>query len=1796
MRQITKLAIIEHGEAAVRVATAATAPQLDDAPALATVMFATGAGPAPWFAREADDIVAVPLAGGEAVPSESRLPADAHIDPPAVVAALQRAGADAVWVGALSTAARIGIVRGCERAGVTVVGPSGDALDRIADPASLRSAAEAVGLAVDPQIRETDRVLEVDVLADAAGTVWALGARDVSVRVGDVAVLAEYPAAGLSAAQAASLDAAARQLARLLGVRGGATISFALDPSQKIRVVGVDPVARPEHALFAESTGLSHVGLRLHLARGGVLDAEAPRPDGHAVGVRLLAYDIESGLEPSGGIVELLSFPTGTGVRVDSSLRVGDLVDPLVEPVVATMSAHGRDRAEALHRVQRALERTHLVLRDGTTLRSALAAAVRQEELRTAPVPVGWFRGLLADGRVRAASDPVAVLAAAIEAYEADLDVVRATFLTSAARGRPSTPDVGGVRLQLFYRGHEYVVRVDRTGPRSYRVTTADASVVDVDADRLGRFEWRLACAGRRHRVVSQRAGARIRLDVDGGAHVVERRDGLAVRTERPALVGTVLVETGAQVQSGDPVATLESMKMVSTVSAPISGVVAEVAVLPGHQVDRGALLLRIRPETGREAEVSDGAQPPLDVTAYAMRTVDAPPDPTQVYAALHAYLLGYDLDPAGLHAVFDAARRLGRDHPHPAVARAQDRLLELFSDVGSLYRPRTVDDEMPDSGNTQEYFHSYLQWLDPDQAGLPDRYRSRLTAALSRYGVADLRRSPELEDAVVWMFRSFARVPQVSPVVADILQQRLRAHDGRTRTAASAEDARLLQRLAAATEGRQQTVADLARDLLFYDLDEPMLQAVAADVESRMDTALAALRADPGRADRADRVTDLVGCPQPLRPQLLHAWLAAGSDETAFRGALLEVHLRRFYRNRELGPLRWSEHGGHLVVTGDYEHHGRWVTVVAGYLAWDAIPELAEVVARVIDPLPDGREVIVEVVSWRDGEHRPIDETARELESMLQQARFGRRLTRLDLTVTALTGEQREAHRTVHVTFRQEPEGRFVEDRTYRNLHPMLAKRLEMWRLSNFEVERLPSPEDIYLFHGVARDNPRDRRLFVLAEVRDLTPGTDDAGEVTYPLLHRMGLMALAALRSALRRFPPRDRPVANRIVLWVRPTFTLPTEHWASVLGRFAPLARGAGLDRLVLHLHVRDSSQPGAPLVDKALYVEGTEQVGISIRMDDPGPDPIRPRTAYAQKVLTAARFQAPYPYEIIAMLTPSRGVQSPFPPGSFEELDLDDSGETLVPVDRAPGNNTAHLVVGVLTSYTDLVPDGMSRVALLSDPTRGLGNLAQPECRRVNAALRYAQERGLPVEWYAVSSGALIAMESGSENMDWIARTLRAIIEHTQAGGEINVVVTGINVGGQPYWNAESTMLMHTRGILVMTPASTMVLTGKQALDFSGAVSADDNFGIGGYDRVMGPNGQAQYWAPTFQDACQVLMQHYEYTYVVPGERFPRRRSSGDPTTRDVRAAPHAPVAGSSFTTVGDIFDPARNPERKQPFDMRSVMRAVTDADCEPLERWRHWQGSDTSIVWDARIGGVAVCLLGLESHTVPRTGFVPSYGPPAWTSGTLFPQSSRKTARAINAASGNRPLVVLANLSGFDGSPESMRSWQLEYGAEIGRAVTNFRGPIVFVVVSRYHGGAFVVFSGALNESMEIAALEGSYCSVIGGAPAAATVFVREVAQRTDQDPRLVRARQDAAAASGPEAAAMRARTAGLQEQVRTEKLREVAEEFDAIHTVERALRMRSIDHIISPEQLRPFVVEALLRGMQREADTARSPR
>jgi acetyl-CoA carboxylase carboxyltransferase component len=246
-------------------------------------------------------------------------------------------------------------------------------------------------------------------------------------------------------------------------------------------------------------------------------------------------------------------------------------------------------------------------------------------------------------------------------------------------------------------------------------------------------------------------------------------------------------------------------------------------------------------------------------------------------------------------------------------------------------------------------------------------------------------------------------------------------------------------------------------------------------------------------------------------------------------------------------------------------------------------------------------------------------------------------------------------------------------------------------------------------------------------------------------------------------------------------------------------------------------------------------------------------------------------------------------------------------------------------------------------------------------------------------------------------------------------------------------------------------------------------------------------------------------------------------------------------------------------------------------------------ADTTVVMDGHLGGYPIALLGIESRPIPRRGWFPADGPDQWTAGTLFPRSSKKTARAINTASGNRPLVVLANLSGFDGSPESLRGMQLEYGAEIGRAIVNFEGPIVFCVISRFHGGSFVVFSSVLNTNMEIIAVEGSFASVIGGAPAAAVVFSRDVGARTSADPRIKGLEAALAQADEVERTRLRVELAGLRAEVRSEKLGEVAEEFEQVHNIERALAVGSVHTIIPARELRPYLIGAVERGLGRIA-------
>ena len=1769
-----RLAILDRAEPAMRCISAVAELDHQSREPITTIALYRLEG-APWIAWEADE--AVLLSPDTASHHSIRL------DPARLLVTLAAARADALWAGWDLIAGPAKLARLCERAGIAVIGPGSDVLRRLADKAQLRQLAAGLGVPVaESTPGSLARYAEVQVVADGLGTVWAVGVRDASIRQRDQPVIVESACPLLDQAGEQAVRDAAVRLCTALDYRGTGSVEFEIDTATRQFSFVNFRVAPPAgYAVTELTTGLDLARLQLEIARGGRLPGEPPLVRGHAIAACLAAEDPEHSFAPAPGRVSALRLPNGPGIRVDAGIAEGAELTDGSGSLIANVAAWGQDRREALSRLYRGLTQSVAVVDGGMTNKAFLLALIDRDEMGTGGYDRQWLGRLTAAGEPFAAQHPAALLLAAVEAAESEQAAVQAAFYAAAARGRPELPADAAYQVELSLRGNVYRTRVYCLGRGRYEVDAGE-SVVDVAVQHAGRYERIVTCLGRRHRVVVSDQGARLVVEVDGAPHVVTRHGGGYVHAPAPAFVVMVHVAPGDTVRAGDPLMTMESMKMETAITAPFAGTVHAVSASVNTYVAARAPLVQLRPpdQPGPHAAPGPRLRFPDDCQPISHNDSGFP--------ALRSYLLGYDVGD-------DAARELGKQResmldaaspPDPGLLAEDQELLEIFADITALAR-REPDDE--DSRSPEGYLFTYLACLDPDRSGLPGHFRDQLRGTLARYGVQSLRRSPELEHALLRIYRSAARVQCAEPVIIAILHRWLSRREALT---ALLTDERLavLDRLIASTQQHHQEVCDLARDVRFSYVDAPLLASLRAQVYAEMESCLDELAAHPD-GDPADITGRLVWCPLPMRALLRDRYRDA---DAATRPKLLQARARRFYRIRELRDLRCQQFGPHLACLASYTEDEQDVRLVHGYVPLADLSGFAAELRPFLATLPPDQQVVVDLESWRSGERLAAGPMAAELAGQLARTDFGRVLHRLDITITSASGPGGAAHsaehlRTQHFTYQHGDAG-FSEDPLYRNMHPMIARRLDLWRLSNFELQRLSSAEDVYLFHAVARENPQDQRLMAIAEVRDLSPARDSADRIIgFPHLEAMLAQAFADIRHMLGQRPPDRRPPSSRVILYVRPPWDIAPETLRGVAHRLAPLAAGLRLEKVTLRIRMPDPATGESR--DAVLDVKNLAEQAVTVRLRPLSGQPMAILTEYGQKLRRAQRLGVPYPYELIRMLTPPRDAPADFPAGEFTEYDLDGDGQ-LVPVSRPYGGNLAGVVVGVITSYTGLVPEGMRRVAVLSDPTAGLGNLADGECRRILGALALARRLQVPVEWFAVSSGARIAWDSGTENMDWIAAVLRGLTEFSGEGGQVNVVVTGINVGGQPYWNAAATMLMRTQGILVMTPASAMVLTGKNSLEYSGGVSAEDNFGIGGFDRIMGPNGQAQYWAPTLADACALLLRHYEHTYIVPGESSPRRAPTSDPVDRDVCQSPLKAVAGSDLRQVGDIFSAELNGKRKKPFFMRSLMRAVTDTDHQPLERWARWRDAGNAIIWEAHLGGIPVCVIGFESHTRPRTGYIPADGPPSWTSGTLFPQAARKVARALYAASGNRPVVILANLSGFDGSPESMRTWELEYGAEIGRAMTTFRGPIVLVVVSRYHGGAFVVFSKRLHGEMETAAVAGSYASVIGGAPAAVTVLAREVSARTENDPRVtgIRARL-AADPAGPHAE-LRHQLADTVRVVRAEKLKQVADEFDSIHDIQRALQVGSVDHIIQAAELRPFIIGALKRLADRATRAA----
>ena len=591
-------------------------------------------------------------------------------------------------------------------------------------------------------------------------------------------------------------------------------------------------------------------------------------------------------------------------------------------------------------------------------------------------------------------------------------------------------------------------------------------------------------------------------------------------------------------------------------------------------------------------------------------------------------------------------------DPADAALLACEDGLLDIYADLGALYRPKTEDRARRAGAAHRE--HAGALRVVPAVArrrcapALPAGYRARLERALGRFGVSSLERTPALESALMWLFRSFTRVGELSPVVSAILQRRMAHRDVLAGPSGGAATKARLERLTAATQGRQQAVADLARDLRFHCFDEPPMEAAAAELRAEMAGHLAHLARQPDSADRADRIERLVWCPQPMRSLLLDvagattrrrlprcvAWCSrctSGASTASARSA--RSHFGRGRRVR-------------ATPTADYTLDGEKVRLVVGYLPLAASCRRGRLRSpRTSRPWPPR-------ASWSSTSQpgakastprspRPRQRGGRHPDARAPSAA---RCSAIDVAVTSASAPRAEHMRTHNVTFveagrrgvRREPAvPRPAPDA--RQAPGDLAPVQLRARAAAVAGRRAPVPR-----RGpqqprrpaavrAGRDPRARRRRAIRQRARCLTR---DSNAPVCSRWRRCG--------PSSRATRPRDRPVANRLVLDVGAPWTLPpsTSMRSPDASRRSPPR--VGLEKVVLKVrHPR--RQRGRRPARRRAEVRGRRALASWSPRVAPAPSRFARWARYQQKVLTAARFGSPYPYEIVRLFT-QRGAGS------------------------------------------------------------------------------------------------------------------------------------------------------------------------------------------------------------------------------------------------------------------------------------------------------------------------------------------------------------------------------------------------------------------------------------------------------------------------------------------------------------------------------------------------------------------------
>ncbi|MGK3940724.1 biotin carboxylase N-terminal domain-containing protein [Streptomyces caeruleatus] len=431
---------------------------------------------------------------------------------------------------------------------------------------------------VEPYV-EDGRHVEVQILADTHGTVWALGTRDCSLQRRHQKVIEEAPAPGLPEDLRARLHELAVRAARAVDYVGAGTVEFLVSGTDA-HFLEMNTRLQVEHPVTEAVFGLDLVAQQLRVAEGAPLPDEPPPARGHAVEARLYAEDPSRDWAPQTGTLHRLSVPAS--VRLDTGYESGDEVGVHYDPMLAKVIAHAPTRAEAVRKLAGALERA--TIHGPTTNLDLLLNSLRHKEFTTARMDTGFYDRHLPD-LTGSAPDPLAPLAAAL----ADA-TGRSRF--GGFRNLPSAPQTK--RYEMAGEEHEVHYRHTRDGLEAdgVRVLHADAGRVVLEVDGVQR-KFEVARYGDR-----LYAGNTALLPLP---RFPDPQAQLAPGSLLAPMPGTVVrvadgLGEGAAVEAGQPLLWLEAMKMEHKITAPHEGTLSELNAVVGQQVTVGSLLAVVQP------------------------------------------------------------------------------------------------------------------------------------------------------------------------------------------------------------------------------------------------------------------------------------------------------------------------------------------------------------------------------------------------------------------------------------------------------------------------------------------------------------------------------------------------------------------------------------------------------------------------------------------------------------------------------------------------------------------------------------------------------------------------------------------------------------------------------------------------------------------------------------------------------------------------------------------------------------------------------------------------------------------------------------------------------------------------------------------------------------------------------------------------------------------------------------------------------------------------------------------------